>query len=190
MIPNVTNWQDWEDRRLPDAPRPDEKPGTRWILLEELYSYGERGDILELQQNNLGRYPLFRNLTTGKPSETFYCLWKRLAPFDPLNSSMIKHFNPPNNKEINVGAPYFSPLTNMSNNNIFTLAKDLVKSIFTTEPEKSLQESGLENADGTPTDLGVAMMQLEAWKKYRTSEECQSLVKAIIEKKKLDEKKG
>jgi hypothetical protein len=195
VIPNVSNWRDWAGKVMPPGPKPGEQVGTQWIVVAVVEgTQARQGDIIQLIENDLSGLPWFENLTTGL--KKFPLFWYCLAPFDAINSPKIEHFNPPTNTEINVGTPYYLPPLNggiihhnMSNNNIFTQAKDLVKSVFMTEPEKSLQESGLETTDGTPTDLGIAMMQLEAWKAYRSSEACQSLVKAFIEKRKRDEKK-
>ena len=88
-----TYYPDWQKLTpLPKAPRPDEKAGAKFVVVDEEYhSYFKLGDIVELAKNDGTRAQYFKRINGDRIRAS---AWYRLAPLPQPEEKKVKKLVP------------------------------------------------------------------------------------------------
>lgn len=73
-----THYPDWQKlTALPSGPRPDEKVGAKFVVVENGHGIFQQGDIIELVENDGTELPCFKRINEN---EAYFCRFDLLAP--------------------------------------------------------------------------------------------------------------
>ena len=87
-----THYQDWQKLTpLPPEPRPDEKIGAKFVVVNDGYWHLNQGDIVELVENDRTSAPFFKRINGSRIRP---CNWYRLAPLPQPEEKKVKKLVP------------------------------------------------------------------------------------------------
>lgn len=87
-----THYADWEKLTpMPEGRRPDEKEGSKFVVIDDGHDLFRQGDIVELIYNDGTAIPYFKR--TNK-NERHTCLFRRLAPLPQPKENKMKKLVP------------------------------------------------------------------------------------------------